>query len=116
MPLYDLRSPLGVAPAALSPLQQQSLPATTAVAAPAAASQQPASSLGAKVLSAFGQTPLPPSLVAARAFAASRAALRAKVARSGQVRPGCYVLPFTLATDKHTQLVPGLLCSLAAKC
>lgn len=34
----------------------------------------------------FGRSPPPPSLMAARAFAASRTALRAKVMRSGQVR------------------------------
>lgn len=39
-----------------------------------------------KAVGAFTEVPLPPSLIAAKAFAASRAELRAKVASSGQVR------------------------------
>jgi hypothetical protein len=69
--LYDLRSPLGIAPAALKPLQQ-----------PTAGS----SSSSVQGISPFTYNPPPPSLQAARLFAAQRALLRAKVARSGQVR------------------------------
>jgi hypothetical protein len=67
--LYDLRSPLGIAPAALKPLQQ------------------PAVSSSAQGISPFSYNPAPPSLQAARVFAAQRSSLRAKVARSGQVSP-----------------------------
>jgi hypothetical protein len=87
--LFDLRSPLGVAPAALSYSPQQH--AMHVHPAAAAAHASPGSSSGGSSLlsaavSALTHTPLPPSLVAARAFAANRAALRAKVAQSGQVR------------------------------
>lgn len=74
VPLYDLRSPLGVAPAALTPVHHQP---SSAVAT--------ASHLLLKAAGALTEAPLPPSLVAARAFAASRTELRAKVASSGQV-------------------------------
>jgi len=96
VPLYDLRSPLGLAPAALTPLQN-STPAATA------GQQASSSGLMPKLLSSFGQLPLPPSLLAARAFASSRAALRSKVARLGQARSG-----FALCNCLHkTALVMG---------
>lgn len=78
VPLYDLRSPVGIAPYALTPLQHHTASADTAVG-------QQAGSLLSLGMSPFSYLAPPPSLVAARVFAADRAALRAKVARSGQV-------------------------------
>lgn len=79
VPLYDLRSPLGVAPAALTPSHPQPQPGGPD--AHAAASHH----LLLKAVGALTEAQLPPSLIAARAFAANRAQLRAKVASSGQV-------------------------------
>jgi hypothetical protein len=81
VPLYDLRSPLGVAPAALTTSHHQQ----QAAAAPDThASHQ--HSLLMKAVNALSESQLPPSLVVSRAFAANRSQLRAKVASSGQVR------------------------------
>lgn len=79
MHLYDLRSPLGVAPAALTttPQPQPALPDPPAATA--------SHHLLLKAVGALADAQLPPSLVAAKAFAANRAQLRAKVASSGQV-------------------------------
>jgi hypothetical protein len=79
VPLYDLRSPLGVAPAALTASKQQPLPGG------ADAHAGPGHHLLLKAVSALTDTQLPPSLIAAKAFGTNRAALRAKVASSGQV-------------------------------
>jgi vacuolar protein sorting-associated protein 13A/C len=81
VPLYDLRSPLGVAPAAL----MQSPQAHAMVPAAAHHASGKSGNLLAAAVSALTQMPLPPSFVAARAFAADRAALRSKMAQSGQV-------------------------------
>lgn len=81
VPLYDLRSPLGVAPAALTHAPQPQAAVPDAHAAPAG------HHLLLKAVGALAEAQLPPSLVAAKAFAASRAQLRAKVASSGQVGP-----------------------------
>lgn len=76
--VYDLRSPLGIAPYALTPIQQHIGPTH-------AAGGQQSSGLILRGTTPFSYLALPPSLKAAEAFAANRAALRAKVARSGQV-------------------------------
>jgi hypothetical protein len=79
VPLYDLRSPLGVAPAALTASHPQPQPGG------ADAQAAPSHHLLLKAVGALTEAQLPPSLIAARAFATSRAQLRAKVASSGQV-------------------------------
>lgn len=87
VPLYDLRSPLGVAPAALAASKPQPLPGG------ADAHAGPSHHLLLKAVGALTDTQLPPSLIAAKAFATSRAALRAKVASSGQVCVCAWLIP-----------------------
>lgn len=83
VPLYDLRSPLGVAPAALTRLQAQ--PSAAAAGGAGDTHSAAASQLLLKAVGNLQDTALPPSLLAAKAFAASRTELRAKVASSGLV-------------------------------
>lgn len=89
VPLYDLRSPVGIAPNALTPLQHPT------------AGQQTSGLLS---VSPFSYNAPSPSLMAARAFAASRSALRAKVARSGEVRSISRALA---CVDSHHALTKG---------
>jgi hypothetical protein len=98
VPLYDLRSPLGVAPAALTGGHVQSLPDEHHSTTHSNASH----SLLVKAVSALKEVPLPPSLIAARAFSASRADLRAKVASLGQV--GTWG-PLLRMPDEHNSLL-----------